>query len=66
MTTLRKRILGALRLQPMTISQLARCLWANPNYVQNQLAAMRVKHVVKHVGRVRCEADKPHYLWGIV
>ena len=64
MTPLRNRILRALALQPMTIQQLARCLSANAGYIQNLLAAMRVKHLVRHVDRIPNGKNKPEYLWG--
>lgn len=62
--TLRKRILNALALQPMTVPQLSRCLSASHGYVENLLEQMRVKRAVRHAGVVRNGKSKPQYLWG--
>lgn len=64
MTPLRDRILCALRLQPMTVRELARCLSASRGYIENLLERMRVNQSVRHVGCVRNGKSKPQYLWG--
>jgi len=55
MTPLRDRILGALRLQPMTAAELARCLSAHPTSVRKRLLEIGVKRVgtVRTKGRPR-------------
>lgn len=63
MNTLRERILGALQLAPMTISELSRCLCARPTYVQRLLADMRVKHRTRICGKVRMGSTRPDWKW---
>jgi predicted ArsR family transcriptional regulator len=63
MKFLRERILAALRLQPMTIAELSRGLSANPGYVQQLLAAMRLKHNVRYAGTARNGKFRPHRKW---
>lgn len=45
MTPLRERILGALRLQPMTVAELARCLSVRPMSVRKLLRELDVRRV---------------------
>lgn len=66
MTPLRNRILAALRLAPMTITELSRCLSARPEYVQRLLAEMRVRHAVRYGETVRLGAFRPHRKWELV
>jgi len=55
MTPLRDRILGALRLQPMTAAELARCLSVRPTSVRQRLLEIGAKRVgtVRTKGRPR-------------
>ena len=45
MNALRDRILGALRLQPMTVAELALCLSVQPMSVRQRLLELDVKRV---------------------
>lgn len=45
MTPLRDRIIGALQLQPMTISELARCLSVQPASIRSRIREIDVQQV---------------------
>lgn len=60
---LRERIVGALRLAPMTIAELSRCLAARPEYVERLVSQMHVGHVIQHCGSKRTGNYRPHSQW---
>ena len=60
--TLAPRIEGALRLAPMTVTQLARCLSANAQAVRKRLDAMPG---VARLGKRR-SSTRPHVIYGLV
>lgn len=66
MIPLRERILAALRLAPMTIAELARCLSAQPAYVQRLLAEMRLRRSVRYGETVRLGNFRPHRKWELI
>ena len=53
MTPLRERITGALRLQPMSITQVARCLSVEPETARQALRRLERKGAVRVHGWIR-------------
>lgn len=62
---LRCRLLGALELAPMTITQVSRCLDAQPSYVQRLIAELRSLGVVRETGSMRRRTCRPEKLWQV-
>lgn len=60
---LRERIPAALDLQPMTKSQLSRCLSCTYSRIDQLMREMRVRHEVRIVGKVRTGDHRPEWLW---
>lgn len=57
---LRIRVLTALELQPMTATELARCLMARTTYVRRVLADLRQCCAVRYAGSERIGNYRPH------
>lgn len=66
MTPLRVRIRAALALAPMTITELSRCLSAQPAYVQRLLAQMRQARNVRYGSTIRIGNYRPHRKWELM
>ena len=62
---LRRRILGALRLQPMTYDELARCLCSTPDSIAECIRVMRGHGNVKRCGLIRRRSGPPAPRWGL-
>lgn len=56
---LRARILSALKLAPMSETELARCLDARVHYVQRLVAEMRGHGLVRNAGYVKNGKRRP-------
>ena len=62
---LRERIPAALRLQPMTKTQLADCLSCTYSRVDQLIQEMHKQHRVRIVGGVKRGNQRPDWLWGL-
>lgn len=63
--SLRERIPAALELQPMTKSQLSRCLSCTYSRIDQLVREMRIHHEVRIVGKVRTGHRRPEWLWEV-
>lgn len=62
---LRIRVLTALELQPMTATELSRCLMARRTYIQRVLADLRQCCAVRYAGRQRIGNYRPHQMFEV-
>jgi predicted ArsR family transcriptional regulator len=58
MTPLRERVVGALRLQPMSINQVARCLSVSAETARESLHRLERRGVVRVHGWVQAKRGK--------
>lgn len=63
---LRRRILGALRLQPMTYVELARCLSSTPASIAESLRSLRQRRKVKQGSSLHRSNGRPASRWELV
>ncbi len=63
---LRRRILGALRLQPMTYAELARCLSSTPASIAESLRSLRQRRKVKPGNPLHRSNGRPESRWELV
>lgn len=62
---LRDRLPAALRLQPMTKTELARCLGCTYSRIDQLIRELHLRHVVKPIDSIRLSKGRPHWIWGI-
>lgn len=63
--SLRTRLIAALRLQPMTKTQLAQCLSCTYSRIDQLIRELHLRHVVKPIDSIRLSKGRPHWIWRI-